>query len=88
MFKKQLEHNDGKDIRKGIEALKKRVDKHFADGDDAVLSYRLVDTILNRLEGEYVSLHKRIMLLLVGPYKECGLECGFLVSDVRAGFKK
>jgi hypothetical protein len=85
-FKKVLENNDGKDIRKGIEALKKRVDKHFGDdhrGGDAPV----IEKILSRLEDEYINVHKRIMLLLVGPYKECGLECSFMVNDVKVGFK-
>lgn len=85
-FKKVLEHNDGKDIRKGIEALKKRVDKHFGDdhrGGDAPV----IEKILSRLEDEYINVHKRIMLLLVGPYKECSLECSFMVNDVKVGFR-
>lgn len=80
-------HGESRDIRKGIEQLKKRVDKHFGDGDDAALGHRLVDVILGKLEDEYIALHKRILLLLVGPYKDMGLECQFMVSDVRAAFK-
>lgn len=87
-FKKVLDHNEGKDIRKGIEQLKKRVDKHFGEGDDAMLSQKLVEKILTRLEDEYINLHKRIMLLLVGPYKETGLECSFMVNDVKVAFKR
>jgi uncharacterized protein YaaN involved in tellurite resistance len=87
VFKKVLEHNDGKDIRKGIEALKKRVDKHFGD-DHRDRDAPVVEKILSRLEDEYINVHKRIMLLLVGPYKECGLECSFMVNDVKVGFKK
>lgn len=87
-FKKLLEHNDGKDIKKGIDALKKRVDKHFGEVDDGGLSQKLVEHILGKLEDEYITLHKRIMLLLVGPYKDTGLECPFMVNDVKVGFKK
>lgn len=87
-FKKVLDHHgESKDIRKGIEQLKKRVDKHFGDGDDAALSHKLVEAILGKLEDEYINLHKRIMLLLVGPYKDMGLECQFMVSDIRNSFK-
>ncbi|KAI5777491.1 exocyst complex component Sec3-domain-containing protein [Geopyxis carbonaria] len=91
IFKKHLANHDGKEVRKGIEQLKKRVDKHFGEGhhhDDVALSARLVEKILGRLEDEYVGLHKRILLLLVGPYKDCGLECEFMVQDVRIAFKK
>jgi hypothetical protein len=87
-FKKVLDHHEGKDIRKGIEQLKKRVDKHFGEGDDTVLSQRLVEKILGRLEDEYINLHKGILLLLVGPYKDMGLECSFMVNDVKVAFKR
>lgn len=43
--------------------------------------------ILGKLEDEYIALHKRILLLLVGPYKDMGLECQFMVNDVRTAFK-
>jgi hypothetical protein len=41
-FKKILAGYDSKEIRKGIEALKKRVEKHFGDADDPGLSRGLV----------------------------------------------
>ncbi|CCX14306.1 exocyst complex component Sec3-domain-containing protein [Pyronema domesticum] len=88
VFKKVLDHHEGKDIKKGIEALKKRVDKHFGEGDDPALSDKLVVKILTKLEDEYITLHKRIMLLIVGPYKDMGLECSFMVNDVKVAFKK
>ncbi|KAG0633645.1 exocyst complex component Sec3-domain-containing protein [Tuber brumale] len=87
VFKKVLAHHDGKEIRRGIETLKKRVDKHFAtDGgdDDAVL----VDRILAALEKEFIDVHRRTQLLTQTVYKEAGLEMEFLVADVVGGFKK
>ena len=82
-----LAHHDGKEIRRGIETLKKRVDKHFAaDGgdDDAVL----VDHILSALEKEFIDAHRRTQILTQTVYKEAGLEMEFLVADVVGGFKK
>ncbi|CAZ80794.1 unnamed protein product [Tuber melanosporum] len=87
VFKKALTHHDGKEIRRGIETLRKRVDKHFAaDGgdDDAVL----VDRILAALEKEFIDVHRRTQILTQTVYKEAGLEMEFLVADVVGGFKK
>lgn len=64
------------------------MDKHFGDGDESALSQKLVDKILLRLEDEFINVHKRIMLLLVGPYKDSGLECEFKVNDVKVAFKR
>ncbi|CUS08777.1 unnamed protein product [Tuber aestivum] len=87
VFKKVLAHHDGKEIRRGIETLRKRVDKHFStDGgdDDAVL----VERILAALEKEFIEVHRRTQILVQTVYKESGLEMEFLVADVVGGFKK
>lgn len=88
VFKKVLQNHDGKEIKKGIEALKKRVDKHFGDGDDQVLAQRLVDRILERLQDDYIQTHKRVQMLLLTVYKDQGLEMQFMVQDVNTAFRK
>lgn len=87
VFKKALAHHDGKEIRRGIETLKKRVDKHFAaDGGDD--NAALMERILAALEKEFIDVHRRAQLLVQTVYKEAGLEVEFLVADVVGGFKK
>ncbi|TGZ82072.1 hypothetical protein EX30DRAFT_214145 [Ascodesmis nigricans] len=39
-FKKILREHDGKEVRKGIEALRKRVEKHFLDDEDRDIGRR------------------------------------------------
>lgn len=88
VFKKILSNHDGKEIRKGIESLKKRVEKHFGEGDDPTLAQRLVDRVLASLQEEYIQTHKRCQLLTMTVYKEQGLEMEFMVQDVVVAFRK
>lgn len=88
VFKKILGNHDGKEIKRGIETLRKRVDKHFGDSDDPVLCARLLEKILDRLEAEYIDAHKRAQKLLLTVYKDQGLELEFMVQDVQTAFRK
>lgn len=47
-------------MRRGIEALRKRVEKHFGDSDDLNLSRQLVGKVLGRCEGTYVGIFQRV----------------------------
>lgn len=87
-FKKVLGHHDSKEIRRGIETLRKRVDKHFADSDDAALCAKLLEKLSSCLEKEYIEAHRRVQKLLLTVYKDSGLEMEFLVADIIAAFKK
>lgn len=88
VFKKILGNHDGKEIKRGIETLKKRVDKHFGDSDDPALCARLLEKIFDRLEAEYIDAHKRAQKLLLTVYKDQGLELEFMVQDVQTAFRK
>lgn len=59
-FNKALGGYDSKEVRKGIEALRKRVDKHFGDADDPALSRGLVVKVLRECEGFYGAVEARI----------------------------
>lgn len=60
VFNKVLSGYDSKEVRKGIEALKKRVEKHFGDADDPALSRGLVAKVLRECEGFYGGVEGRI----------------------------
>lgn len=60
IFNKVLGGYDAKEVRKGIEALRKRVDKHFGDADDPALSKGLVAKVLKECEGFYGEVEGRI----------------------------
>ncbi|KAI5841518.1 exocyst complex component Sec3-domain-containing protein [Morchella snyderi] len=88
VYKKILGNHDGKEIKRGIETLRKRVDKHFGDSDDPALCARLLEKIFDRLEAEYIDTHKRAQKLLLTVYKDQGLELEFMVQDVQTAFRK
>jgi hypothetical protein len=60
IFNKILGGYDAKEVRKGIEALRKRVEKHFGDADDPTLSKELVGKVLKECERFYGDVESRI----------------------------
>ncbi|KAL1625132.1 hypothetical protein SLS56_007477 [Neofusicoccum ribis] len=61
VFKKVSASHDSKEIRKGIEALRKRVDKHFGDADDPGLSRNLVTKVLGECERKYQDVWQQLI---------------------------
>ena len=68
IFNKVLGAYDGKEVRKGIEALKKRVEKHFGDADDPALSRDLVGKVLRECESFYNEVETRIGRIVTDIY--------------------
>ncbi|KAL8729751.1 MAG: hypothetical protein Q9181_004896 [Wetmoreana brouardii] len=87
VFKKVLSVYDAKEIRKGIETLKKRVEKHFGEADDASLSRGLVATVLRECEKKYVGIGERTRRLVREVY-EGSIEVEWRDEDVASAFKK
>ena len=87
-FKKILSNHDAKEIRRGIETLKKRVEKHFGDGDDtAGLSRELVTKVCKECEAKYLDIGERVNKLVKEVY-EGSLEVEWRREDVIAAFRK
>ncbi|RDA92421.1 hypothetical protein CP533_4706 [Ophiocordyceps camponoti-saundersi (nom. inval.)] len=59
-FNKVLGSYEAKEVRKGIEALRKRVEKHFGDADDPGLSRGLVLKVTRECEVFYGQVESRI----------------------------
>ncbi|KAJ9635192.1 hypothetical protein H2199_008678 [Coniosporium tulheliwenetii] len=59
-FRKLLAQHDSKETRRGIDALKKRIDKHFGDADDPGLSRNLVAKVVRECEEFYVEVLRRV----------------------------
>ncbi|CAM1505701.1 Fc.00g113380.m01.CDS01 [Cosmosporella sp. VM-42] len=68
IFNKILGNYDSKEVRKGIEALRKRVDKHFGDADDPALSRGLVAKVLRECENFYGTVASRIGAVTTDVY--------------------
>lgn len=89
VLKKILSHYDSKEIRRGIETLRKRVDKHFAEGDEQDTSRRLLAKMNRELMEEYMNVRERIGdIVEKGGAQYQGLELEFSREDVVQGFTK
>ena len=87
-FKKILSNYDAKEVRRGIETLKKRVEKHFGEGDDtAGLSRELVTKVCKECEGRYLDIGDRVNKVVREVYED-GLEVEWRREDVVAAFRK
>ena len=87
-FKKILSGYDAKEIKRGIETLKKRVDKHFGDGDDtAGLSRELVTKVFRECEGRYLQIGERVNKVVKDVY-EGSLEVEWRREDVVSAFRR
>ncbi|KAI0002343.1 exocyst complex component Sec3-domain-containing protein [Xylariaceae sp. FL0662B] len=67
-FNKVLSGYDAKEVRKGVEALRKRVEKHFGDADDPSLSRGLVNRVLRECEKFYGEIEVRISTVTTSVY--------------------
>ena len=86
-FKKVLASYDSKEIRKGIDLLKRRVEKHFGDADEPALSRNLVAKVLLNCEKFYEKVEDRILTISRDVYDgEAVAEWTRL--DVSQAFKK
>ncbi|RDW88973.1 hypothetical protein BP6252_01005 [Coleophoma cylindrospora] len=86
-FKKILAGYDSKEIRRGIETLKKRVEKHFGDADDPALSRGLVTKVLQNCEKYYEKVEDRILTISRDVY-EGDVIAEWTRADVTAAFRK
>lgn len=86
IFNKVLGNYDSKEVRKGIEALRKRVEKHFGDADDPALSRDLVAKVLRESEKYYNDIEARIGRIITDVY-EGDVMFEWPRADVKAAFR-
>jgi hypothetical protein len=85
--KKVLAVYDLKEIKRGIDMLKKRVEKHFGDADDPGLSRSLVIKVLRECESRYERAYDETQGVLHAVY-EGQLELEWRKEDAIAIFRK
>ncbi|KAJ0164098.1 Exocyst complex component 1, partial [Colletotrichum tanaceti] len=85
-FHKVLATHDSREVRKGIETLRKRVEKHFGDADDPALSQKLVIKVLRECERFYGEVELRISRITADVYSGDVLF-EWPRAEVRAGFR-
>jgi hypothetical protein len=86
-FKKILAGYDAKEIKRGIETLKKRVEKHFGDADDPGLSRGLVSKVIQNCERYYEKVEDRILTISRDVY-DGDIVAEWTKSDVSGAFRK
>ncbi|KAF2719191.1 hypothetical protein K431DRAFT_314290 [Polychaeton citri CBS 116435] len=87
-----LSQYDGKEIRRGIDTLRKRIEKHFGDADEESISRNLVGLVCKECETAYEKTLDRLETLRRENYPsaegEKSVEIGFEKADVQAGFRR
>lgn len=86
-FKKILAGYDPKEIKRGIETLKKRVEKHFGDADDPGLSRALVAKVIQNCEKYYEKVEDRILTISRDVY-DGDVIAEWTRADVSTAFRK
>ncbi|KAK1463307.1 exocyst complex component Sec3 [Colletotrichum melonis] len=85
-FHKVLATYDSREVRKGIETLRKRVEKHFGDADDPALSQKLVIKVLRECERFYGEVELRISRITADVYSGDVLF-EWPRAEVKSGFR-
>ena len=96
-FKKVLSHYDTKELRKGIDLLHRRVDKHFGQfQDDGEGSYssrgpaiakELVQEVWKECQKEYVYITELCKRIVTTYYPE-GVQIEFTLNEVNEAFAR
>lgn len=90
-FKKLVATHDAKDMRRGAEALRRRVEKHFGE-DETGGGKDLVAKVLKRCEDKFASIAERAdaagRRIFEGEDAASSMTLGWSERDVRAAFKK
>lgn len=86
VFNKVVGSYDAKKIRKGIDTLRERVEKHFGDADDPALSRGLVAKVLAECEAFYESVDRRIGDMITNVYGG-DVQFEWPRGEVKAAFK-
>jgi hypothetical protein len=87
-FKKVLSTFDAREIRKGIESLRKRVDKHFGELEDPSVNRKnIVKMVLRQCEERYKNVYDRAARIIAEVY-EGGLDIEFRKEDISLMFPK
>jgi exocyst complex component 1 len=88
--KKILNNHDAKEVRKGVDLLRKRVEKHFSGDDvaaDGVSRKALVERVFEECSVRYVHAWDRMKVVVDRVY-EGNLEIDWRKEDVQALFRR
>ncbi|KAG9118905.1 hypothetical protein FRC07_006334 [Ceratobasidium sp. 392] len=96
-LKKVVKEYDQKDMRRNIDGLYKRVEKHFADADEAnaapaqnqsAAAGPVLAGVWNACEEELIRLTDKWVKLIGQCYADSGVALEYTTGDVRAAFRR
>jgi exocyst complex component 1 len=89
-LKRIVKEYNVKDVRRHVDALFKRVEKHYAEpGEEhAGNPANLLKGVWSACEQELVKSTERFSRLIAQCYKETGVTLEFTVQDVEASFRR
>lgn len=83
---------DSKEVRRGIETLRRRIEKHFIDADEEALARPLVAFVTKETERSYEKVMERSESLLSSIYPPAEgdktVELEFTREDIRSSFRR
>ena len=86
--KKVLSSHDAREMRKGVETLKKRIEKHFGDVDDpSSMSKSLVGRVFEECGTRYAHAYDRMRTVIDGVY-DGNLDIDWRKEEVVGMFKR
>jgi len=87
-----LREFDAREVRRGIDTLRKRIEKHFGDADEEQISHKLVNFVCQECQRAYERTIDRWERLIEEVYPntegEKPVEVAFTRADVQAGFRR
>ena len=92
-LRKVLKDYNSKDIRKYIDVLSKRVEKHFTDGEkvdesNSAISGKVLLDVWKVCEEEFVKLTETWTSRITQWYSDSGITLEFTRTDVEAAFRR
>ncbi|KAF9527786.1 exocyst complex component Sec3-domain-containing protein [Crepidotus variabilis] len=92
-LKKVVKDYNSKDIKKSVEALSKRVEKHFtevSEKDDsvAVVSGKVLASVWKACEEEFLNLTETWSSRMSQLYGDSGVSLEYTVADVESAFRR
>lgn len=87
-----LSQYDSKEVRRGIDTLRKRIEKHFGDADEEAISHKLIAVVSKNCQAAYEKAIDRMERIISQVYPaaegEKSVEIDFSKTDVEAGFRR
>lgn len=81
-----------RELRRGVETLIKRAEKHFGEGDDTAFGQKLLAFVLKEVEQGYIRVYERLEHIARDIYPptegEKPVEVGFSRADIEAAFRR